>query len=139
MALDTRTQGARRSNKGLSRLRPCASLQAIPEILSKHASAGVQGATRLTALINLFVMQMEIVSMHNALLLLGEDTSSSTAQRGQKGPKRVKGGAAKIGNKGKKPAAPIKSTEEKHGGLAKVHILRAFVGHLAVYTARASR
>ena len=67
---------------------------------------------------------MEGISMHNALLLLGEEFSTEERQKDQKARKEAKKGrsnAAKSGNKGKKAAAALKKpAEHSHAAVAKV-------------------
>lgn len=51
------------------------------------------------------LLQMESIALHNALMLLGEESSSNGRQRGKKEGKKGKAGAAaKLGNKSKKAA-----------------------------------
>ena len=50
-------------------------------------------------------LQMESLALHNALMLLGEESSSNGRQRVKKEGKKSKAGAAaKLGNKSKKAA-----------------------------------
>ena len=58
--------------------------------------------------------------MHNALMLLGEESVSSRAKQGKREGKRLKDTAARIGSKSRKAAAPKKAAEHKDGGAAKV-------------------
>ena len=77
---------------------------------------------------------MESISMHNALMLLGEESVSSTAKRGKREGKRLKDAAAKGGSKSRKAPMPNKAAEHKHGGPAKVQELTCLCSvHLAAH------
>ena len=60
--------------------------------------------------------------MHNALMLLGEEGSSSTAKQGKRESKRVKAGAAITGIKSRKTAAHKKGAEHSRSAKAKVWV-----------------
>lgn len=61
--------------------------------------------------------------MHNALMLLGEESVSSTAKRGKREGRRPKDTAAKTGNKSRKAPAQKTAAEHRPGGPAKVQEL----------------
>lgn len=70
----------------------------------------------------LIALQMESISMHNALMLLGEEGLSSTAKQGNRVGKRLSAGAASTGNKNRKTAAHKEGAEYSRSAKAKVWV-----------------
>ena len=75
-------------------------------------------------------LQLESVTMHNALMLLGEESSSSAAQQGKREGKRPKSAAGKTISKSRKAVAPKKAAEQKPDRTARVWLERCLTVHL---------
>ena len=107
-------------------------LQDKPPVSCLHLTSSMLMRTACGTLSMHLFLQMESISMHNALMLLGEESVSSTAKRGKREGKRLKDAAAKTDSKGRKAAAPKKAAEHKQEA-TKVHCPCASDMHLAAF------